>query len=39
VDGNVRATNFYTTSDRNKKENISEFSEHIRKFQLKNTEK
>jgi hypothetical protein len=39
VNGNTSATNFYTTSDRNKKKNISEFSEHIRKFQLKNTEK
>lgn len=39
VNGDVRATNFYTTSDRNKKKNISEFSEHIRKFQLKDTEK
>lgn len=37
--GNVQATNFYTTSDRNKKTNISSFSEHIRKFQLKDTEK
>ena len=39
VNGNTTATNFYTTSDRNKKKNISEFSEHIRKFQLKDTEK
>ena len=37
--GNVTGTNFYTTSDRNKKINISSFSEHIRKFQLKNAEK
>jgi hypothetical protein len=35
----INATNFYTTSDRNKKTNISSFSEHIRKFQLKDTEK
>lgn len=33
--GNLTATNFYTTSDRNKKTNISSFSEHIRKFQMK----
>lgn len=31
--------NYYTTSDRSKKQNISSFSEHIRKFQLKDTEK
>ena len=37
--GNVHAANFYTTSDRSKKHNISSFSEHIRKFQLKDTEK
>lgn len=37
--GNHYAVNFYTTSDRNKKQNISSFSEHIRKFQLKDTEK
>jgi len=36
---NVYAPNFYTTSDRSKKQNISSFSEHIRKFQLKDTEK
>jgi hypothetical protein len=39
VNGNAAATNFYTTSDRSKKQNISSFSEHIRKFQLKDTEK
>ena len=39
VSGNVGASNFYTTSDRSKKQNISTFSEHIRKFQLKDTEK
>ena len=39
ISGNLTATNFYTTSDRNKKTNISSFSEHIRKFQLKDTEK
>lgn len=37
--GNCTSTNYYTTSDRNKKQNISSFSEHIRKFQLKDTEK
>lgn len=37
--GNLSAANFYTTSDRNKKHNITIFSEHIRKFQLKDTEK
>lgn len=37
--GNLYAPNFYTTSDRSKKKNISSFSEHIRKFQLKDTEK
>lgn len=36
---NIYAPNFYTTSDRSKKQNISSFSEHIRKFQLKDTEK
>lgn len=36
---NITAVNFYTTSDRLKKQNISSFSEHIRKFQLKDTEK
>lgn len=36
---NIYAANFYTTSDRLKKQNISLFSEHIRKFQLKDTEK
>lgn len=35
---NLYATNFYTTSDRNKKQNITVFSEHIRKFQLKGTD-
>jgi len=39
ISGNLTCTNFYTTSDRNKKTNISSFSEHIRKFQLKDTEK
>ena len=39
VNGNVGASNFYTTSDRSKKQNISSFSEHISKFQLKDTEK
>lgn len=39
INGNLTATNFYTTSDQNKKTNISSFSEHIRKFQLKDTEK
>lgn len=38
-EGDCYRTNFYTTSDRNKKQNISSFSEHIRKFQLKDTEK
>ena len=33
----VYATTFYTTSDRSKKQDISEFSEHIRKFQMKDT--
>lgn len=33
----VYATSFYTTSDRSKKQDISEFSEHIRKFQMKDT--
>lgn len=37
--GNVYAANYYTTSDRSKKQNISSFSKHIRKFQLKDTEK
>jgi hypothetical protein len=37
--GNMNAANYYTTSDKTKKQNISEFSEHIRKFQLKDTEK
>ena len=37
--GNTYFANYYTTSDRNKKQNISSFSEHIRKFQLKNTGK
>ena len=37
--GNLSAANFYTTSDRSKKQNISPFSEHICKFQLKDTEK
>lgn len=37
--GNVYASNFYTSSDRAKKQNISTLSEHIRKFQLKDTEK
>jgi hypothetical protein len=37
--GNHYAPNYYTTSDRSKKTNISSFSEHIRKFQLKDTEK
>jgi len=36
---NIYAANFYTTSDRAKKQNISSFSEHIRKFQLRDTEK
>ena len=36
---NIYAPNYYTTSDRSKKHNISSFSEHIRKFQLKDTEK
>ena len=39
ISGNCAASNFYTTSDRNKKQNISILSEHIRKFQLKDTEK
>jgi len=39
VAGNCAATNFYTTSDARKKQNISIFSEHIRKFQLKDTGK
>ena len=37
--GNVYATNFYTTSDRSKKTDISILSQHIRKFQLKETGK
>lgn len=37
--GNIYATNFYTTSDRNKKQNITTFSEHIRRFQLKDAKK
>ena len=37
--GNMYAANFYTTSDLNKKKNITILSEHIRKFQLKDTEK
>jgi hypothetical protein len=37
--GGTYAPNYYTTSDRSKKQNISSFSEHIRKFQLKDTEK
>ena len=37
--GSIYASNYYTTSDRAKKQNISSFSEHIRKFQLKDTEK
>lgn len=37
--GNCYGVNFYSTSDRAKKQNISSFSEHIRKFQLKSTEK
>lgn len=36
---NLYAPNYYTSSDRSKKKNISSFSEHIRKFQLKDTEK
>ena len=39
VNGNAAASNFYTTSDRSKKQDITLFSEHIKKFQLKNTEK
>ena len=39
VNGDAGASNFYVTSDRNKKQNITTFSEHIRKFQLKDTEK
>jgi hypothetical protein len=31
------AVNFYTTSDKSKKQNISSFSEHICKFQMKDT--
>lgn len=37
VNGTVGATNFYTTSDRSKKENIEQYSEHISKFTLKET--
>ena len=37
--GNVEAPNYFTVSDRTKKQNISSFSEHIRKFQMKDTEK
>jgi hypothetical protein len=37
--GNIYATNFYTTSDGSKKQNISSFSEHIRKFTLKESNK
>lgn len=37
--GNMNAANYYMTSDKTKKQNISEFSEHIRKFQMKDTEK
>lgn len=39
ISGNLTATNFYTTSDRNKKYNISSLSQHIRKFTLKETDK
>ena len=35
--GNMYAVNFYTSSDRNKKTNISTLSEHIKKFTLKET--
>lgn len=37
--GDCYASNFYISSDRNKKTNISLLSEHIRKFQLKDTKK
>lgn len=39
VSGNCGATNFYTTSDLSKKDNITSLSEHIRKFTLKETGK
>ena len=39
AEGNMYATNFYTTSDRNKKKNITILSEHIRKFTLKDNNK
>lgn len=37
--GNIYASNFYTTSDKSKKYNISKLSEHISKFTLKETNK
>ena len=39
VNGDAAATNFYTTSDSSKKDNITLLSEHIRKFTLKETGK
>jgi hypothetical protein len=39
VSGNCGATNFYTTSDRSKKQDITILSNHIRKFQLKDSGK
>lgn len=39
ISGECQATNFYTTSDRNKKTNIEQVSEHISKFTLKETGK
>ena len=39
VNGDAAATNFYTTSDSSKKDNITSLSEHIRKFTLKETGK
>ena len=39
IAGDAAATNFYTTSDSSKKDNITSLSEHIRKFTLKETGK
>ena len=37
--GSIYAVNYYTTSDRSKKSNITQISEHISKFTLKETNK
>jgi len=38
VNGNIGAKFFYASSDRSKKTNIIEFSEHIRKFTWKDSQ-